>query len=693
MNFRLFLKRMSALIACVIAITGLSQYTTSISATASAIPEFIFISAGDSFAIALAKDGSVWSWGENAYGQLGDNTRTNRSTPQKIKELSGIVKIACGEFHAIALKKDGTVWTWGNNDLGQLGNGSVDRNTKLPRMVKGLKDIVAIAGGSKQSFALTKDGTVWGWGNNYMGQLALDDINYTNCPTIITNLPKLEYITSKFEFTMGISKEGKVYAWGDFYMDITDSPIKELEISNVKEICTLRCEAILLLTDGTVWRMETRHGTIEQLKDLSDIKQISGGSAHFIALKKDGTVWSCGALFSTTSIMVVLRTNCSQVQKVDSIKNVTFVASGSNSAYCIDKKNKVYAWGNNSYGQLGLSTIIQKNVPTKVNTLSDVQKVATHESYSIALKKDGTVWEWAQYDDEGIVKNKGLPVNKTGIPNVNTISCSDSNGSIIDDNGRLWTWGVNINDGNMPEVFNFSGYDVKELSGTSLDEFTILMSDGTVWAFQSSRGTDSLFRIPNLPKITNISSSYSGKLGLAEDGSVWEFDYSILGDSIDYDMTKKVNSLSNIVAISSGGEFNAALNRDGSVLTWGKNSSGQLGNGTFLKSDTPTKVKTLTNISQISCGAGYCLALKKDGTVWAWGANSYGQLGDGTLINRSSPIQVKGLKNITQIATGYEHSLVVDSSGDVYSWGSNGNGQLGLGINPFIRKPTDINFK
>ncbi len=100
------------MVALVIILTGLSQYIASSSDSTSAIPEFISISAGNSYAVAHAKDGSVWSWGENTDGQLGDNTHTNRSTPHKIKELSGIVEIACGQFHAIALKKDETVWTW-----------------------------------------------------------------------------------------------------------------------------------------------------------------------------------------------------------------------------------------------------------------------------------------------------------------------------------------------------------------------------------------------------------------------------------------------------------------------------------------------------------------------------------------------------------------------------------------------------
>lgn len=696
MYFRLFLRRMSALIACVIAITGLSQYTASISAAAiaTAIPEFISISAGNSFAIALAKDGSVWSWGENAAGQLADNTRTNRSAPQKIKELSGVVKIVCGEFHAIALKKDGTVWTWGNNDLGQLGNSGIERNAKLPRMVKGLKDIVAIAGGSKHSFALTKDGTVWGWGKNYEGQLSLKDTKYTNRPTIISNLPKMSYITSKYEYSIGISTDDKVYIWGDYNATTRSRPIELNTVTKVKEVCTLRSEAIFLLKDGTVWRLQNTTGNYEQLKDLTDIRQISGGSSHFIALKNDNTVWTWGTLFSSSDIVVVRNGNIdAKVQKIDSLSDIVFVSSGSNSDYCIDSKNRVYSWGNNSFGQLGLPTVLQMNSPTKIDHLSGIKYISTNESYSIALKDDGSVWEWGKTRDIFDTSNKGIPVKKDGMPEANSISCTGTNAAIVSTDGKVYTWGSNINDGTRPLSISFTGISLKEVSGYSLDTFTLLSTDGIVISFAASRGQDGLFVNTSLPKIKHVSSRYKQHLALTEDGMVWQWEFPNTGTSQGGNMAKKIASLFDVISVSAGNGFSVALKNDGTVWTWGSNTKGQLGDGSLNRSDVPVKVKDLSDVSRIFAGSNHCIAVKKDGTVWAWGDNTYGQLGDGTTENNSVPVQAKTLKNITTAAAGNGHSLAVDKSGNVYSWGLNDNGQLGLGIGTFVQKPTVLTIK
>ncbi|MBM3436517.1 MAG: hypothetical protein FJY07_09925, partial [Bacteroidetes bacterium] len=124
------------------------------------------VSAGSAHTIALKSDGTVWTWGYNSQGQLGDRTYTNRSSPVQVSKLSGlsnVIAIAGGEGHTLALKSDETVWAWGGNWSGQLGNNTyTDRN--IPTQVSGLTDISAIACGYNHSLVLKSDGTVWAWG-------------------------------------------------------------------------------------------------------------------------------------------------------------------------------------------------------------------------------------------------------------------------------------------------------------------------------------------------------------------------------------------------------------------------------------------------------------------------------------------------------------------------------------------------
>ena len=124
------------------------------------------IAGGGEHSIALKSDGTVWAWGNNWVGQLGDGTTSHRSTPVQVSGLSGVIAIAGGGYHSIALKSDGTVWAWGWNEYGQLGDGTTSHRS-TPVQVSGLSGVIAIAGGGYHSIALKSDGTVWAWGNNW----------------------------------------------------------------------------------------------------------------------------------------------------------------------------------------------------------------------------------------------------------------------------------------------------------------------------------------------------------------------------------------------------------------------------------------------------------------------------------------------------------------------------------------------
>ena len=176
--------------------------------------------------------GTVWAWGENSDGQLGDGMTTDRGTPVQVKGpggvgfLAGVVAIEAGYFHTVALRSDGTVWAWGNNYNGQLGDGTTtDRGT--PVQVKGpggvgfLAGVVAIEAGYFHTVALKSDGTVWAWGNNYNGQLG--DGTTTNRWTPVqvkgpggaSNLTGVVAVDAGYSHTVALKSDGTVWTWGD----------------------------------------------------------------------------------------------------------------------------------------------------------------------------------------------------------------------------------------------------------------------------------------------------------------------------------------------------------------------------------------------------------------------------------------------------------------------------------------------
>ena len=124
-----------------------------------------FIASGEHFCLAVKTDGTLWAWGGNYEGQLGDGTKVDRYSPVQVPNLTNMTAAAGGYGHSLALKADGTVWAWGKNFDGQVSNGTKD--TRLsPVKIQHLIKVVAVAAGERHSVALKDDGTVWG-GDDY----------------------------------------------------------------------------------------------------------------------------------------------------------------------------------------------------------------------------------------------------------------------------------------------------------------------------------------------------------------------------------------------------------------------------------------------------------------------------------------------------------------------------------------------
>ena len=184
------------------------------------------LAAGESHTVALKNDGTVWAWGNNSNGQLGDGSTVTRQLPVQVSGLSGttsgvVVAVAAGYDHTVALKNDGTVWTWGNNSNGQLGNGNITPND-IPVQVSSLSLVKAIAAGFGHTLALQSDGTVWTWGNNSKGQLGNGLTNGapldSAIPVLVTGLPGVTDIAGGYESSVVLKSaskgDGTFWAWG-----------------------------------------------------------------------------------------------------------------------------------------------------------------------------------------------------------------------------------------------------------------------------------------------------------------------------------------------------------------------------------------------------------------------------------------------------------------------------------------------
>lgn len=196
----------------------------------------------------------------------------------------------------------------------------------------------------------------------------------------------------------------------------------------------------------------------------------------------------------------------------------------------------------------------------------------------------------------------------------------------------------------------------------AISSSAVLKSDGTVWEWGDS----------TLGSTPTIVTAFSGVTAIRGSGSHGSTDFAAIrndGTLWVWNTTPyQVNGISNVLDICLGGSYSLALMNDGTVLGWGDNTYGQLGDGTTTYRSTPVQVYNLTNVSSIACGWYYSIALKNDGTVWTWGRNDDGQLGDGTTTTRGIPVQA-GITGVKAIEGSFARTYVVKNDGTVWQWG------------------------
>jgi alpha-tubulin suppressor-like RCC1 family protein len=340
-------------------------------------------------------------------------------------------------------------------------------------------------------------------------------------------------------------------------------------------------------------------------------------------------------------------------------------------------------WGANEQGQLGNGTTTSSDLPAAVTGLSDgVAAISAGSNHSLALLTSGGVVAWGE-NGSGELGNGTTAGPETCPSGFTSVACSTTPGPVTGIGG------------------------VRAISAGGGSSFALLkagtiMSWGSNFAGALGVGTTTDSDLPvavSLPtRAKAVSSNGPHALALVGTGKVMAWgdnEYGQLGDgthsgpescpsagtsTVPCSKTPvAVSGLRGVVAISAGDDHNLALLKDGTVMAWGANNDGQLGNNTTTDSDVPVPVTGLGGVKAISAGGFHSLALLNDGTVMAWGDNGNGQLGDGTIIHKHVPVAVTGLSGVTTISAGLAHSLALLGDGTVRSWGWNENGQLGNG--------------
>jgi alpha-tubulin suppressor-like RCC1 family protein len=420
------------------------------------------VAAGEVHTCAIKQDVSLWCWGANWYGQLGDGTYTNRNTPGPGPIMaSGVSSVAAGIYHTCAIKQDGSLWCWGYNGYGQLGDGTnTNKNTPVPIMASGVSSVAAE---SYHTCAIKQDGSLWCWGYNGFGQLGDGTYISQNTPVPIM-ASGVSSVAAESYHTCAIKQDGSLWCWGaNWYGQ---------------------------LGDGTYTGRNTPGpGPIM----ASGVSSVAAGSYHTCAIKQDGSLWCWGANWYGQL------GNGTQVQKTTPYPVITpagalSISVGRSHSCAIKTDGLLWCWGNNSSGQLGNgeSGGGSSYFPSQVSPpiLSDVSFVSLGGSHSCAIKIDGSLWcwgnNWRGQVGDGTTTQRDYPVFVTN--NVLTASLGDSHTCAIKQDRSLWCWGANqygqVGVGPLGNVFSPVEVmqDVLTVSAGYYHTCAIKI-DGTLWCW------------------------------------------------------------------------------------------------------------------------------------------------------------------------------------------------------------------
>jgi alpha-tubulin suppressor-like RCC1 family protein len=337
------------------------------------------------------RQGNLWTWGYNNRGQLGDNTSTQRNTP--ITTFSGGAnwkQISCGFSHVAAIKTDGTLWTWGFNNRGQLGNNtsglSDSRLTPITTFLGG-SDWKQVSCGYFCTAAIKTDGTLWTWGDNANGQLGdnTSDDRSTPAQTFLGGTNWKQVAGGGYHIT-AIKTDGTLWTWGsnvngqlgDNTTTARSTPIQtSAGGTNWKQVASRTYHTAAIKTDGTLWTWGTnaagqlgdntttnRSTPVTTFLGGSNWKQVSCGDGHTAAIKTDGTLWTWG-----NDIQGELGINSGTTGRTTPVTtflggtNWKQVSCGDGHTAAIKTDGTLWTWGYNLRGQLGDDTTTQRNTP------------------------------------------------------------------------------------------------------------------------------------------------------------------------------------------------------------------------------------------------------------------------------------------------------------------------------------------
>jgi alpha-tubulin suppressor-like RCC1 family protein len=649
----------------------------------SGLADAIALVAGDGHTCALTLQGFVRCWGNNGLGQLGNGTNTNQPAPVATL-VGGIAALAAGYSHTCGLTASGLVLCWGYNGFGQLGDGTKTSKNAPGVAVIGLTDVVAISAGIAHSCALTRAGAVKCWGSNAYGRLGDGTTTGSTTPVAVSGLDRgVADIVAAGRHTCALTRVGTVKCWG--YNGDGE------------------------LGDGTT----TDRSTPVAVSGLTGIVGIAGNNYHTCALAAAGTV-TCWGQNGSGELGNGGSANASVPVPVSGLADVAAITAGGNHTCARSTLGGVKCWGYNSYGQVGDGGTTNQALAVDVqgHIASAVAAIGMGAQHTCAVTTAGGPLCWGHGSSHqlgtGTAANAVLaPSPVSGLLGVAQIAGGAAHTCARTVSGAALCWGLGLSGqiGDGAAVQRFTPAGVSGLgSGVA---FIAASHDGTYSCAVTTAGAakcwgtnlygqlgDGSKTQRNVPvNVTGLASGVAAiaaglfhtcSLSIAGAVQCWGLnDYGQLGDGTrtDHLTPAPVTGLgSGVVALTAGDKHTCALTTTGAVRCWGWNRDGQIAADNLAWTTTPVTPTGLTGgIAHIAAGASHTCVVTTVGAAKCMGSNALGQLGDTSGADQDVPVDVLGLDSaIVGLDAGGDHTCALSVAGTLHCWGDNEYDQLGF---------------